>query len=76
MSESRYKSASEPACSVEIKGYWKDNRKHGICMYTEPNGDIKIAEYIDDMQDPHGKMTFISKMSGSFFNVTYNGDLK
>ena len=49
---------------------------HGICMYTQPNGDIKILEYINNAQDPHGKMTFISKMSGTIFNVTYNGDLE
>ena len=45
-------------------------------MTTSPNGDIKICEYINNEQDPHGKMTFISKMSGTIFNVTYNGDLE
>ena len=45
-------------------------------MTTEPNGDINIAEWTNGEQDPHGKMTFISKISGSFFNVTYSGDLE
>ena len=57
----------------EARGTFSENRRHGVCQVTDPNGDIKIGEYrYGKLQ---GKLTFISKRSGCIYNQTYQSNI-